>query len=928
MSAHARKIELAGAVAVTTDEDWNTLTEKPGLTVVDVYAKWAGPCEPMQNIFKRLKLDYGEQVTFATALTDGIEALESYRNKSCPTFLFFFNGVLVNLIKGANSPLIESTIKDQLDLAAKGQAHPPYRHGDLRVSAHTNGAPVTRTGGSKADLAGGVSDNLSATTPYTPMSATAESTLAIIKPDAMGPELINQIMNQIRLHRFEVVQKKKVWLSPEQVEQLYREHEKANYFQGVLTHMSTAPILALVLSKDNAVQDWRKLMGPANPATARDQAPSSIRASLGTDNRLNAVFGSESLEAAGHEIDLIFGPNTSVLELPMLEIKDTPPPAGAHAEKTLAIIKPDIVDTSKLDAIIERIICRGYQVIKRETINLSADQAADLYSHQKETPYFADTVAFMSSGPVVALVLKGYGVVSGWREMIGPTDPEVARNTVPMSIRAIFGTDTVRNAVHGSDGAENATREVEALFPSLLMRSESGIYNARTSTTAGAALSENAVRAAKHAAEDNVLTERTCALIKPDAFASGKRDEIVQRIRDAGFKIVAEKEVELTRAQAEEFYKEHLGQGFYEDLVRWMSTPDLPIYAMVLEKDAAITAWRELAGPTNSNKAREVAPNSIRAIYGKDGSKNAVHGSDSPQSAEREIKIIFGDTVSARAEGARPHQRVAAARSTTELLDPSGPLLQRTLALIKPDAYGAGKKDDIVKRIKEDGFRIVKESEVKWSEEKAKEFYREHEGKSFYDHLVAWMSSAPIYALVLEKSDGIKGWRDLAGPTNSNTARESAPQSIRALYGTDGSQNAVHGSDSAASAVREINIVFGNDVSPFTEEHQNFATNRVIGAPPSGILRQRTLALIKPDAYAAGHRDDIVARIQKAGFRIVQQKEIKLTEEKAGEFYREHASRPFYSDLVAWMSSHICTRSGKGRCHHGVARVSWSHRFC
>ncbi|KAI9102595.1 nucleoside-diphosphate kinase, partial [Phlyctochytrium arcticum] len=133
--------------------------------------------------------------------------------------------------------------------------------------------------------------------------------------------------------------------------------------------------------------------------------------------------------------------------------------------------------------------------------------------------------------------------------------------------------------------------------------------------------------------------------------------------------------------------------------------------------------------------------------------------------------------------------------------------LERTLALIKPDAYNSH-KGDILTRIQEAGFSIVKEKEVQMSNVEAKEFYQEHEGKAFYNELVQWMSSAPIYALVLEREDAIRNWRSLAGPTDATKARESAPTSIRALFGTDGSKNAVHGSDSPQSAQREIKVVF------------------------------------------------------------------------------------------------------------------------
>ncbi|KAJ3013715.1 Thioredoxin domain-containing protein 3 [Thoreauomyces humboldtii] len=887
MSAHARKVEIAGAASVSTDEEWDVQIQKPCLTVADVYSKWSGPCEPMQNIFKRLKLDFGERVNFVMAQTDTIEALASFRNKSCPTFLFFFEGVLVKLVKGANAPGIEKTIKEQLELEQKGLPHVALRLDNLLASTSTPGNPQPiDTSSLQAAMAQPSED--SPTTPFTPMSATGECTLAIIKPDAMAPAAVGQIMDVIRRNRFDVVQRRKVWLTPAQVEELYKEHEKAAYFQGVLTHMSTAPVLALVLQKENAVAEWRKIMGPSSTSLARDSHPSTLRALLGTDNRLNAVYGSETLEAAQHEIDVLFGPD--VLELPVDEKVFS---SSAPQEKTLAIIKPDMIDAEKVDEIVERIVCRGYQVLKRETVQLTAEEAGDLYSHQKEHAFYQDAVAFMSSGPIVALVLKGSDVIAGWREMIGPLDPVAAKATLPMSVRALFGTDPVRNAVHGSDSAANSHREITQLFPSLLTRADS--------TTLSRPATAHQQQHQEEVSKESDNRERTCALIKPDAFAAGHKDEILERIAAAGFKVVEGREVELTRAQAEEFYKEHQGAGFYEELVGWMSTPDLPIYAMVLERDTAITAWRELAGPTNSQKAREVAPESIRALFGTDGSKNAVHGSDSPQSAEREIKVIFGDSVSPYPPklelppAAKVTKPSPAPSPRTEALETSSPQLTRTLALIKPDAYGAGKRDEILAKIKADGFTIVKEAEERWSADKAKEFYKEHEGKGFYDDLVAWMSSAPIYAMVLEKADAVKGWRDLAGPTNSNTARETSPNSIRALFGTDGSKNAVHGSDSAPSASREINIVFGNDVSPFSNHHS-------IPHTQHASTIQQTLALIKPDVYPA-KKDDIVQKIKEAGFRIVKEEEVQMTSEKAGEFYREHAARDFYTGLVEWMSS-------------------------
>ncbi|KAG0174327.1 hypothetical protein DFQ28_006759 [Apophysomyces sp. BC1034] len=140
----------------------------------------------------------------------------------------------------------------------------------------------------------------------------------------------------------------------------------------------------------------------------------------------------------------------------------------------------------------------------------------------------------------------------------------------------------------------------------------------------------------------------------------------------------------------------------------------------------------------------------------------------------------------------------------------SGGQMQRTLALIKPDAMQANKADDIIRKIEEAEFTVVKQQEVSLSLEQSRLFYREHEGKPFYNELTQWMSSRSIYALVLEKENGVQAWRTLMGPTDSDKARTIEPNSIRALFGTDGSHNATHGSDCLTSAEREIDIIFGS----------------------------------------------------------------------------------------------------------------------
>ncbi|EGD74368.1 nucleoside diphosphate kinase, partial [Salpingoeca rosetta] len=133
-------------------------------------------------------------------------------------------------------------------------------------------------------------------------------------------------------------------------------------------------------------------------------------------------------------------------------------------------------------------------------------------------------------------------------------------------------------------------------------------------------------------------------------------------------------------------------------------------------------------------------------------------------------------------------------------------VLEQTLAIIKPDAVHRSYEilDDIVAR----GFTILRKRRVRISPEQANEFYAEHYGKEFFPRLIGFMSSGPIMVLVLAKADAITSWREALGPTSSEKARDTAPASLRAKYGTDNTRNALHGSDSLVSAMREIKFFF------------------------------------------------------------------------------------------------------------------------
>jgi len=133
--------------------------------------------------------------------------------------------------------------------------------------------------------------------------------------------------------------------------------------------------------------------------------------------------------------------------------------------------------------------------------------------------------------------------------------------------------------------------------------------------------------------------ERTLSIVKPDAVAAGATGKILRRFEKAGLEIIALKKMRLTEAQARGFYAVHRDRPFFSDLVKFMT--EGPIVVSVLEGEDAIAKNRELMGPTDSTQAE---PGTIRGDFGTDIERNAVHGSDAPETARIEVAYFFNAT--------------------------------------------------------------------------------------------------------------------------------------------------------------------------------------------------------------------------------------------------------------------------------------------
>mmetsp|Transcript_59306 Transcript_59306/g.95912 ORF Transcript_59306/g.95912 Transcript_59306/m.95912 type:complete len:375 (-) Transcript_59306:407-1531(-) len=210
---------------------------------------------------------------------------------------------------------------------------------------------------------------------------------------------------------------------------------------------------------------------------------------------------------------------------------------------------------------------------------------------------------------------------------------------------------------------------------------------------------------------------------------------------------------------------------------------------------------------------------------------------------------------------------------------------EKTLALIKPDAFL--KVGKILNAVYKDGFRVGRMRSLHLSRGDAQEFYAEHRGKPFFDELTDFMSSGPIVAMELVADGAIQKWRKLIGPTNTFKAREEAPGCLRALFGTDGTRNACHGSDSPASSDRELNFYF-NQPGRF---------------PATARYNNCTLCLIKPHAVKAGMAGAIVDSIVEEGFEVSAVEMFNLTRVNSAEFLEVYKGvLPEYNLMVEELS--------------------------
>uniref|UniRef100_A0A8C6HSY9 Nucleoside diphosphate kinase homolog 7 n=1 Tax=Mus spicilegus TaxID=10103 RepID=A0A8C6HSY9_MUSSI len=313
--------------------------------------------------------------------------------------------------------------------------------------------------------------------------------------------------------------------------------------------------------------------------------------------------------------DLFIGNKVNVFsrQLVLIDYGDqyTARQLGSRKEKTLALIKPDAV--SKAGEIIEMINKSGFTITKLRMMTLTRKEAADFHVDHHSRPFYNELIQFITSGPIIAMEILRDDAISEWKRLLGPANSGLSRTDAPGSIRALFGTDGVRNAAHGPDTFASAAREMELFFPS-----SGGCGPANTAK----------------------FTNCTCCIIKPHAISEGMLGKILIAIRDACFGMSAIQMFNLDRANVEEFYEVYKGVvSEYNDMVTELCSG--PCVAIEIQQSNPTKTFREFCGPADPEIARHLRPETLRAIFGKTKVQNAVHCTDLPEDGLLEVQYFF-----------------------------------------------------------------------------------------------------------------------------------------------------------------------------------------------------------------------------------------------------------------------------------------------
>ncbi|KAI9993352.1 hypothetical protein PInf_015430 [Phytophthora infestans] len=461
-----------------------------------------------------------------------------------------------------------------------------------------------------------------------------------------------------------------------------------------------------------------------------------------------------------------------------------------------------------IPTVLSRINDKGFETIQRRMHQLTKAEARHLFTYEQQYRFKDDPESFaaylnsITSGPSLALVLKlpaalalgdANAAIKKWVELAGDWDPVVARKKALAAstphdqwpLRALCGLNTVQNGISSSPHVCCSRRERYFLMPPPVPQLE------RATIVLFPSFYTN-FPDAKETLFSTIGREAQAIVVENYESCSLSDDQVIALCgltRTSGSAQTCDSVVQLAR--------ETVGSKGVD--------------VIVLEGLDLTYTLRFAVGPANVELAKFYFPESVRArVVSK------------LPSVELPLELHPNETADDDALGFESGLFVSfdpklSIRNTTEPIFDKGTLVESTLGLIKPNA--ACKPEvvtEILRMTNVFGFKVERQRRLLLSRDQAGAFYAEHRGKVFFNTLLEFMTSGEIVVLHLSRTHAIKAWRGLMGPTNSMTARETHPWTLRARFGVDGTRNATHGSDSSTSAARELCFFFGSAVTAST----------------------------------------------------------------------------------------------------------------
>jgi len=358
----------------------------------------------------------------------------------------------------------------------------------------------------------------------------------------------------------------------------------------------------------------------------RTQVQNELDIAAGKMTRIPMCGGGAENDAAGAAAE-----EAIEAEVTAVAVEEEESTMGTHEidkHVSCLIIKPDIIEqTETVAEIIEMIELNGIEILMDETRQLNQAEIDATF------PCASDQYkSHMASGPSRLLAVTkgeaGLKIIKLCRDMCGPIEPATAIAQSPKSIRARFGTDLEKNAIHCSESNREAKDEIKTLFPD---------FNAPKASPS-AQLRDDLESRMSGEFKTKTIKEQTITLIRPSANAQ-HQEAILSAINNANITIVAKCQLQLSDAQFVKLYAKHIEQEYYQPLKDEMLSGESLV--LHLEAESVISEWRRLIGPMLD--AKEHAPDSLRALY-QVGEVNPIHAASNASQVKLELDTFFGSS--------------------------------------------------------------------------------------------------------------------------------------------------------------------------------------------------------------------------------------------------------------------------------------------